>query len=390
MLHGSKKSINIFFPIYNGNYWIGGINYYKNLFQAVNMTQSEPKFELYIPKENPEILYNYATRYKGLNRDIKYRFEKLFYLIKGKKFDKKMYEEKVKHGFFDIFSHDNHPKRYFLSVGWIPDFQHIRLPKMFSADDIKYRNELYGNMAQNSKLVILSSKDALNDYKEFAPKYAHKGRILHFVSYINPSIYENTKTNSQTIKQELKLPEKYFYVPNQFWKHKNHIVILKAINLLKKQGVDITVLFSGNISDYRNKEYFDNLVNYIKENDLQNNVQILGIIDLDDVHFLMRHCVSLINPSLFEGWSTVVEEAKSLGKNIVLSNLNVHKEQDPPEGIYFDPNNHTELAHILKEKWDSKESAPDYHLEKAAKENMDSRMKLFGENYKKIILEALG
>ncbi len=36
---------------------------------------------------------------------------------------------------------------------------------------------------------------------------------------------------------------------------------------------------------------------------------------------------ALINPSQFEGWSTTVEEAKSLGVKMLLSDLEVHKEQ---------------------------------------------------------------
>jgi glycosyltransferase involved in cell wall biosynthesis len=41
----------------------------------------------------------------------------------------------------------------------------------------------------------------------------------------------------------------------------------------------------------------------------------------------MRASTALINPSLFEGWSTTVEEAKSTGTPMILSDLGVHREQ---------------------------------------------------------------
>ena len=53
---------------------------------------------------------------------------------------------------------------------------------------------------------------------------------------------------------------------------------------------------------------------------------------------------SVINPSFFEGWSTSVEEAKILNKIIILSNIKVHKEQNPEMSHYFDPNNSNDLT----------------------------------------------
>lgn len=44
---------------------------------------------------------------------------------------------------------------------------------------------------------------------------------------------------------------------------------------------------------------------------------------------LMKHAIAIINPSLFEGGSTTVEEAKSLLKVIILSGIPVHREQNP-------------------------------------------------------------
>ena len=104
----------------------------------------------------------------------------------------------------------------------------------------------------------------------------------------------------------------------------------------------------------------------------------------------MRNCISIINPSLFEGWSSTVEEAKSLGKNTILSDLNVHREQNPSGAIYFDPHNPEDLAEILKEKWLNCKSEPDYELEKIAEQKMQERIIQFGEAYQKIALEALG
>ncbi|RIW14372.1 glycosyltransferase, partial [Algoriphagus lacus] len=57
---------------------------------------------------------------------------------------------------------------------------------------------------------------------------------------------------------------------------------------------------------------------------------------------------AVIQPSLFEGWSTVIEDAKSLNVQVICSNLPVHIEQLSLNGIYFNPYNEMELALIIK------------------------------------------
>jgi hypothetical protein len=52
---------------------------------------------------------------------------------------------------------------------------------------------------------------------------------------------------------------------------------------------------------------------------------------------------------LFEGWSTVIEDAKSLQVPVVASNLKVNIEQLGEDGVFFDPHNIDELSSILEE-----------------------------------------
>jgi glycosyltransferase involved in cell wall biosynthesis len=65
------------------------------------------------------------------------------------------------------------------------------------------------------------------------------------------------------------------------------------------------------------------------------------------VFALMRVSTALINPSLSEGWSTPVEEAKSLGVPMLLSDLRVHREQAGDRAHYFDPEAAEQLASLM-------------------------------------------
>ena len=62
----------------------------------------------------------------------------------------------------------------------------------------------------------------------------------------------------------------------------------------------------------------------------------------------MQGSLAIVQPSLFEGWSTVVEDAKALNKLLIVSNIEVHKEQlQNSAAIFFDPDLHIDLAQIL-------------------------------------------
>jgi glycosyltransferase involved in cell wall biosynthesis len=58
----------------------------------------------------------------------------------------------------------------------------------------------------------------------------------------------------------------------------------------------------------------------------------------------MKGAVALLQPSLYEGWSTLVEESKALGRFVILSDLPVHREQITTNVAFFDPYNADELA----------------------------------------------
>ena len=66
--------------------------------------------------------------------------------------------------------------------------------------------------------------------------------------------------------------------------------------------------------------------------------------------------MAVINHSLFEGWRSSVEEAKSMYKEIILSNIKVHLEQNPELGHFFDPNNPSELSKVMLNVFSNKKT----------------------------------
>jgi hypothetical protein len=70
------------------------------------------------------------------------------------------------------------------TLSWLPDFQHVHLPEMFSDSEKIYRDRAFMLCAKRSDRVILSSESVRRDFELFAPNYVYKARIFHPISYI--------------------------------------------------------------------------------------------------------------------------------------------------------------------------------------------------------------
>ena len=61
----------------------------------------------------------------------------------------------------------------------------------------------------------------------------------------------------------------------------------------------------------------------------------------------MENALSVIQPSKFEGWSTVIEDAMSMNQTVIASSIDVNREQLGDEGIYFNQDDFIELGNSM-------------------------------------------
>ena len=233
-----------------------------------------------------------------------------------------------------------------------------------------------------SSKILLISNDAQKDLKKIS-NTAYKNSVLSkFVFQIPP---KKEILNLSLIKKKYKFNRSFFYVPNQYWVHKNHLIILKAIKHLKKKNnlKDVLILSSGLSNDYRNPDHFSKIKKFIFENKLENNYKYLGVIPFKDVLSLIYHSMAVINPSKFEGRSSTVEQAKSMDKNIILSNIDIHKEQKPRNAFYFNPDNYKQLSKIMIKNCKFKNIKTNHYKNAQNKNTID--MKIYCNDYLKII-----
>lgn len=270
------------------------------------------------------------------------------------------------------------------AIAWLPDFQHRKLPQLFSRFARAKRDLGFRAQIAAGRTVMLSSHDACRDCVRFYP--VTRGRT-HAVHFAVPPPQPVTVDAAKEVARSYGLPQDFFYMPNQFWVHKNHALVLDALALLRTQGRRVVVAASGNPRDPRDPRHYPGLCRKIESLELQQDFRLLGLVPFEHLGALMQASVAVINPSLFEGWSTTVEEARALGVPLILSDLDVHREQAGLDAVYFDRHSSMALAEALADFGPL--SAQDRQQRQSlAGRDANARVKIFAEEFVGVATEC--
>jgi glycosyltransferase involved in cell wall biosynthesis len=269
---------------------------------------------------------------------------------------------------------------------WIPDFQHKHLPYAFTEAELESRDRTFKAISKCKGILLVSSRSALKDFVTFFPGSRIQPRVWSFCSNLS---LEPGRHGIDPIG-EYGLPRKYLYLPNQFWKHKDHMTVFQSLVLLRDQGVAPFVVCTGFQDDYRDPDFFPSILRYLEEEGLNEQVRLLGVVPRDHQVEVFRYAAAVLQPSLFEGWSTVIEDAKAVGRPIIASDLPVHLEQleGMPDIWFHERSSPEDLARVLTELWPVLPPGPDADAEETARRRTNQRRQEAGREFMNIAREA--
>lgn len=225
---------------------------------------------------------------------------------------------------------------------WIPDFQHRHLPHFFTPEEWERREARFQALLARPCPLILSSRAALDDLEAFYPGHAAIPHVWSFRSLARPQGADRLRE----VRERYGLPERFLFIPNQFWGHKDHGTAFRALALLRDRGVAIDLICTGGKEDHRDPGYYDRL--FTLAGDLgRHSIRHLGNIPHADVLACLQMATCIVQPSHFEGWSTLVEDALALGVPLAVTRLPVHVEQIGEGGMFFPPGDAEALATLL-------------------------------------------
>lgn len=263
-------------------------------------------------------------------------------------------------------------------AGWIPDFQHRHLPQLFAEKDRHQRDAGIAALAAEAPAVVFSSATAAGEYRAFWPEAQAPAFVLRFATVPGGDWFSG---DPAAAVRHHGLPDRFFLVSNQFWQHKNHETVFAAAGILAARGVRAPIVCTGQLQDYRSRDHLENLQGQIHRLGLAGQIHLLGLVPRSEQIQLMRRAVAVVQPSLCEGWSTVVEDARLLAKPILLSDLAVHREQEHPQARYFSGSSAPELADLMAEAWATLPAGPDLAAEEQSRRMAQRAQADFGRRF---------
>ena len=84
-----------------------------------------------------------------------------------------------------------------------------------------------------------------------------------------------------------------------------------------------------------------------------------------------------------------VDEARSFGKQILISDIAPHREQNPPRAVFFDKLDSESLALQMERIWREIAPGPNAEIEAVSRNEMPARMRNYAESFVAIVREVL-
>ena len=273
----------------------------------------------------------------------------------------------------------------------------INLPSCIPIFDLMHRYELdfpevadkaifnererhYRRVCKYAKAILVDSKVGKQHVLE---SYKVREDKIYILPYTAPP-YVRDAYSDLDIVSKYGLPERFIFYPAQFWSHKNHIGLLKAISLLKDKGTLINAVFVGS-----SKNADINIKNAVREFRIDDQIFILPYVNNNELLSLYKKAVALVMPSFLGPTNIPPLEAFALGCPVLTSNVYAIPEQIGDAALLFDPRDTNDIADKIECVWIDNR-VRDSLSEKGYKMDTLYSSSVFGQKLAEIMRSVLG
>lgn len=205
------------------------------------------------------------------------------------------------------------------------------------------RESYYADYLQRASFIITPNQTGQN---EIACSYQIPVERFRRLPHPVPQIeFLPDKSEVQSVLNKYSLHSQYLFYPAQFWSHKNHINLLRALKLLRETyKIDLHLVLAG--SDAGNMGYVRSMTERFHIADI---VHFLGFIPRQDLIALYSGAFALSYMTYFGPENLPPLEAFACSCPVVASNVAGAQEQFGDAALLVDPSNPDEIALAIKQ-----------------------------------------
>jgi len=216
----------------------------------------------------------------------------------------------------------------------ILEFPEVSYDRQFESREMVYTNSL----KKAYKIIVDLEYGKQNAIK----KYNLDEKRIEVLKFL-PNIRVVEDNANIDIKKKYNLKNDYVFYPAQFWAHKNHMYILKAIKLLREEkNIDIDVIFSG--SNKGNLEY---ILDKAKEFEIDDLIHYIGFAPNEEIPYLYKQSLSLVMPTYLGPTNIPPLEAFAYNVPVCYSDTPFFREQVGDAAFFMDLKNPQSLVEKL-------------------------------------------
>ena len=228
------------------------------------------------------------------------------------------------------------------TVSTIYDLQYKTYPEFFAAEDVAHRERTFIEACRRATVLT-----AISDYSRDSAIIhgsLDPARIRTIHLRMAQRIVPGAK-HDKTILDCLGLAsQRYLVYPANFWKHKNHEMLLTAFGMACHEGLpaDIKLVCTG--APGARQAWLKNAARIMN---LGDRILFPGYVPNAELAALMADCIGVVFPSLYEGFGLPVVEAMAAGVPVACSNTTSLPEVAADAAILFDPRVPTQIAQAM-------------------------------------------
>lgn len=305
------------------------------------------------------VAVKFINKFMDFNRLAKY-LEVKKAISQKIKINTKMHERFKKFDIQLLIYPTAHPLSFEVNIPYIMaihDIQHRiqpEFPEVSQDREWQIREYMFRNGVKHSLFILADSEvgkeDILHFYKDFGAK-EEKVKVLPYLPayYLLPSF---RKQKTKRDKHIAGLPQKYIFYPAQFWPHKNHLRIIRALGLLKeKKNLDIHFVCCGMKTGSIRENTFNALMSEAKRLNISQNIHYLDYVRDSEIYYLYKNAVLLVMPTFFGPTNIPVLEAWAVGCPVLTSDIRGIREQAGKAALLVSPASVEEIADGIYRLW---------------------------------------
>ena len=243
--------------------------------------------------------------------------------------------------------------KFFISIPDVDHREYLEFPEAVDAGEFQRKDEIFSKSLIRAQSIITNSeiiKTRLINYYNLSPNRIYIINLRPAISVENFSLKKINYDFNNSIIKKYNLPNNYVFCPAMYLPHKNHKVIIDAVENINNENNNekkIKIVFSG--SDSGNKKYKKALKEYCLKKNLLNDIYFLDFVTDDELPYLYLNSQMLVFPALMGPTFIPPLEAFKIGKPVIFAKSENIESVYGDAVKYVDPMDHIELKNAINE-----------------------------------------